>query len=78
MARFSYADADKYGAPKSNYFNLKDDGDTARIRFLINDINDVEGVATHEIEIDGKKVDVECIRSYDEPIDNCPLCARRD
>ena len=34
MARFSYADGDNYGAPKSNYFSLKDDGDTPKIGFL--------------------------------------------
>lgn len=74
MARFNFEDSDNYGAGKSNYFTLKDDKDTAIVRFLYNDINDVEGVATHEVEVDGKKVDVECIRKYNEPIHNCPLC----
>lgn len=75
MARFSFSEAENYGAQKSNYFNLKDDGDTAKIRFLINDINDLEGVAVHEIQVGDKKIDVECLRAYNEPIDNCPLCA---
>ena len=75
MARFSYAEADNYGAQKSNYFSLKDDGDTAKIRFLINDINDLEGVAVHEVQIGDKRIDVECLRAYNEPIDKCPLCA---
>lgn len=75
MARFSYQEADSYGAQKSNYFNLKDDGDTAKIRFLINDINDLEGVTVHEVQIGDKRIDVECLRAYNEPIDNCPLCA---
>jgi len=75
MARFSFDEAEKYGAVKSNYFSLKDDGDTARIRFLINDINDLEGVAVHEVKEGDRTFDVECLRAYNEPIDNCPLCA---
>lgn len=75
MARFNFEDADNYGAQKNNYFSLKDDRDTAVIRFLYNDINDITGVATHEIEVDGKRMDVECLRAYNEPVDKCPLCA---
>jgi len=75
MARFNYNESEFYGAPKSNYFSLKDDGDTAKIRFLINDINDLEGVAVHEVQVGDKTMDVECLRAYNEPVDNCPLCA---
>ena len=75
MARFNMQEADNYGAVKNNFFGLKDDGDIATIRFLYNDINDVEGVATHEVELpDGKKIDVECLRAYNEPLHKCPLC----
>lgn len=74
MSRFNFEDSENYGAAKSNYFSLKDDRDTAVIRFLYNDISDVEGVATHEITVDGKKIDVECLRKYNEPLDVCPLC----
>ena len=75
MARFSYEEADNYGAPKSNYFSLKDDGDTAKIRFLLNNLNDLMGVSTHEVQVGDRKIDVECLRTYDEPVDKCPLCA---
>lgn len=75
MARFSINEADNYGASKNSFFSLKDDGDTAVIRFLYNDINDVEGVAVHEVQVGDKKIDVECLRSYNEPIENCPLCS---
>lgn len=75
MARFNYNESEFYGALKSNYFSLKDDGDTAKIRFLINDINDLEGVAVHEVQVGDKTMDVECLRAYNEPVDNCPLCA---
>lgn len=74
MARFTMDEADNYGAQKSSYFSLKDDKDVATIRFLLNNVNDLLGVSTHEVEIDGKKMDVECLRSYNEPISKCPLC----
>lgn len=72
--RFGINESDNYGTGKNNYFSLKDDKDTAIIRFLYNDINDVEGVACHSIEVDGKRVDVECLRAYNEPLSKCPLC----
>lgn len=75
MSRFNYNEADNYGAPKNSFFGLKDDGDSALIRFLINDINDLQGVAVHEVQIGDKRMDVECLRAYNEPIDKCPLCA---
>ena len=37
-------------------------------------IEDVEGFAVHEVEVDGKKRYVDCKRAYNEPVDNCPLC----
>ena len=74
MARFNFEESENYGAVKNNYFNLKDDGDTAVVRFLYNDINDVEGVAVHEVKIGDRTIDVECIRAYNEPVDKCPLC----
>ena len=74
MARFNMSEADNYGASKNNYFSLKDDRDTAKVRFLYNDINDVEGVAVHEVEIGNNRIDVECLRAYNEPVSKCPLC----
>ena len=75
MAKFGMNDADNYGTGTNSYFSLKDNGETAKIRFLYRDMSDIEGVAVHEVEVNGKKMDVECLRTYNEPIDNCPLCA---
>ena len=75
MARFNYNDADNYGGGSNNYFSLKDNGDTARVRFLYNDMNDIFGVAVHQVEVDGKMVDVECLRTYNEPLEKCPFCS---
>ena len=74
MARFSFDEADNYGGGTSSFFSLKDDGDVAVIRFLYNDINDVEGVSVHQVTVDGRTIDVECLRAYNEPISKCPLC----
>lgn len=78
MARFSAKDADNYGGQGGGgFFSLKDDKDTAVVRFMYNTLDDVEGYAVHEIEVDGKKRYVNCLRDYNEPVENCPLCAAR-
>lgn len=76
MAQFSIADADKYGGQGGGgYFSLKNDKDVARVRFLFEDIQDIQGYAVHEVEIDGKKRYVNCLREYGMPVDACPFCA---
>jgi hypothetical protein len=69
-------DAENYVSSGGNFFKLENDGETAKIRFMYNTIDDVEYTVVHEIDAgDGKKRFVNCLRSYDEPVDNCPLCA---
>lgn len=76
MARFNMSEADNYGnSGGGSFFTLRDNGDTARVRFLYNTVDDIDGYAVHEVEVDGKRRYVNCIRSYNEPIDNCPLCS---
>lgn len=75
MGRFNYQDSDNYGNSSSNFFSLKDDGDVARVRFMYNDLNDVTGYAVHEVEVDGNKRYVNCLRNYNEPKSKCPCCA---
>ena len=78
MAKFSVNDAENYGGNGgSNFFSLKNDKDVATVRFMYNTIEDVEGYAVHEVEVEGKKRYVNCLRSYNEPVDKCPLCAAR-
>lgn len=74
MGRFSVNEADNYGGGQSNFFSLRDDGDTAKVRFMYNSAEDVTGLAVHEVEVDGKKRNVNCLRAYNEPKANCPLC----
>lgn len=78
MAKFSANEADNYGGQgNGSFFGLKNDKDTAVVRFMYNTLEDIEGYAVHEIELDGKKRYVNCLREYNEPLDNCPLCAAR-
>lgn len=59
-----------------NYLQLKEDGDIAKVRFYIESMNDLKFYVVHEIQVNGKKRYVNCIRTYDQPIDDCPLCAQ--
>ena len=79
MARFNTETADKYGGQGgAGYFSLKNDKDVATVRFMYNSIEDVEGYAVHQVEIDGKKRYVNCLREYNEPKDKCPFCAHNE
>lgn len=78
MARFRAEDADRYGGQGgAGYFSLKNDKDVARVRFMYNSADDVEGYAVHQVEVDGKKRWVNCLREYNQPIDDCPFCAAK-
>lgn len=74
MARFSFEESDNYGGGKNSFFSLKDDKDTAVIRFLYNDMNDIQGVSCHSVKDGDKTIDVECLRAYNEPVSKCPFC----
>jgi len=78
MGRFHYDEAEKYGGQGgAGYFSLKNDGDVAKVRFMYNSIDDVEGYAVHQVEIEGKKRYVNCLRAYNEPLDKCPFCEKK-
>lgn len=76
MGRFSEQDAENYGnSNNSSFFTLKNDKDTARVRFMYNSMQDVFGYAVHEIQLGDKRRYVNCLRDYTDPKDVCPLCA---
>lgn len=77
MARFSYEEADNYGGSGGQgFFSLSNDGDVARVRFMYKGLADIEGYAVHQIEYNGKKRYVNCLREYGHPVDDCPLCKK--
>lgn len=78
MARFRAGEEEHYGGNGgAGYFSLKNDKDVARVRFMYNSIEDVGGYAVHEVTVNDKKRYVNCLRSYNEPIDKCPFCAAK-
>ena len=75
MGRFGVDEVDNYGGNGgSSFFSLKNDGDVARVRFMYGNINDVAGIAVHEVTVDEKSRYVSCLRAYNEPKSKCPLC----
>lgn len=75
MPRFNYQQADNYGGQGgAGFFSLTNDGEVKKVRFLYDSAEDIEGYAVHEVEVDGKKRYVNCLRAYNEPLDNCPFC----
>ena len=63
---------EKYKSTGNNeFFTLADDGDTAIVRFLYSDFDELDWFVVHEVEIGGKKRWVECT---EEP--GCPCCAK--
>lgn len=79
MARFNVNEAENYGGSGgAGYFSLKNDGETAKVRIMYNNIDDVEGYAVHQVEVDGKKRYVNCLREYNQPVSDCPFCEARN
>lgn len=74
MPRISGKDAIKkaikdYGGGGVGFFQLKDDGDKATVRFLHTDDTDLDVYVVHSVEVDGRDTYVECLQD-----DKCPLC----
>lgn len=75
MASFNVNQADNYGGQGGGgFFSLKNNKDTATVRFLYNSIDDVKGHSVHEVELNGKKRYVNCLREYGDPVSVCPFC----
>lgn len=76
MASFGINEAEQYGGQGGGgYFSLKNDKDTARVRFLYTSADDITGYSVHEVKHNGKKRYVNCLRKYGDPLDMCPMCA---
>lgn len=60
----------KYGGNGVDFFSLKNDGDTAKVRILHTDDQDFDLVLVHKVEVDGKERWVECLE------EGCPFCEK--
>lgn len=58
------------GSSKGSYFSLKDDKDTARVRFLYKSAEDIEGFVVHRVAVGDRERYVNCLAADGE----CPLC----
>jgi hypothetical protein len=75
MSTFSFEEADNYGKSNSgSFFQLKNDKDTARVRFLYGTMDDVKGYSVHRVAVGDSERYVNCLRKYNDPIDKCPFC----
>ena len=87
MAKLSYEEYEKFNNKSGEqsqrslirFFALKDDGETAIVRFNIHTLADIAVSSVHTVENmeDGKKRYriVSCIRSsFNDPVEKCPLC----
>lgn len=62
--------------PQIGFFTLKQDKESALVRFMLTTMHDVEGISTHDIKTGGKTKKVNCLAVKDDPKSYCPLCAR--
>ena len=78
MQRIKGTDIEHYGGQGgAGYFSLKNDHDVARVRFMYNGIEDVSPYVVHQVDIGDKKRYVNCLREYNQPLDDCPFCRER-
>lgn len=80
MARFNASQMDNYSqneGSKTGFFSLKDDKDTATVRFMYESAEDIEGFSVHRVKVGDRERYVNCLREYNEPMENCPFCAAK-
>lgn len=75
MGKMSFAEAQKY-EDQSCYFVLANNGDTAKVKILINGLGDIYKYMVHTVRENGQYKKVECLReSLGDDISKCPLCS---
>lgn len=64
---------------KVGYFKLGEDGEEAVVRFAYNDPSEFDIVDIHRVkDKNGWWRNISCLRTPEEPIDKCPLCAKKE
>ena len=59
---------------KISFFTLKNDGDSAIVRFQFDTTDSLEVFCTHGVYINNKFTKINCLRTPLEPLSKCPLC----
>ena len=61
------------------YFKLNEDGEEAIVRFVYNDPSEFDIADIHRVkDKNGWWRNISCLRTPEEPIEKCPLCARKE
>lgn len=77
MARLTGENIEQYtsgGSNNSGYFALKDDKDTARVRFLYEGAGEVEGYTVHRVSVGDRERYVNCLVEEGGSVADCPFC----
>jgi len=78
MGRVNFADVNNYGNNNGGggFFSLKNDKDVARVRFMLENEDDLNNIAyaVHRVKIGDSERNVSCLRAYNEPVSKCPFC----
>ena len=78
MGRVNFADVNNYGNNNggAGFFSLKNDKDVARVRFMLENEDDLNNIAyaVHRVKIGDSERNVSCLRAYNEPVSKCPFC----
>lgn len=80
MAKITMDQAEKFPQGSNSFFTLANDKEVGKVRFAYNGYGDIDSYSVHRIEVDGKTKVVDCLIAdkLNEPLSNCPLCARGD
>lgn len=62
---------DKYSSSNADFFSLKDDGESAKVRFCHTNDQDLDTFVVHKVLLEGKEKYVLCLGPKNMP---CPLC----
>lgn len=78
MARFNASESSHYGGQGgTGFFGIQTDKEVKQVRFMYDRVEDIEGMSVHKVEVNGKDRYVNCLRAYNEPVDNCPFCREK-
>ena len=76
MAKYSASEQSAYESVGGNGFRLEKDGEKARVIFLYEGPESIDGWSCHRFQIGarGYTVTVDCPRQAKDPLDKCPAC----
>lgn len=61
---------------RAKWFSIKEDRGTRRVRFLYNDLNDVYFDVVHEVKVNNRTTQIQCLNARGEDPNGCPFCSK--